>query len=112
MIARTIIRNIYGCHNSVPVEIDSANPYAWPEYHGEPGGHFTRGGTPIAHPNAYAKSGWSNMVYRCSTERITVGSQVYAWIERELDKRPRRRHAEVARLVERGRTALGPIHAC
>jgi len=32
----------------------------------------TRGGSPIRHPSAYARSGWSNMVYHASTIRIEV----------------------------------------
>lgn len=39
---------------------------------GEPGGWFTKGGTPITYPNAYAKSGWSNMKYIPSTISVEV----------------------------------------
>lgn len=39
------------------------------------GGHFTRGGSRIRHPGAYGRCGWSNMIYRCSTQRIYVGDQ-------------------------------------
>ena len=44
---------------------------------GSSGGFFTNGGTPIAHPSAYAKVGWSNMHYRCSTIRLTAG---FGWL--------------------------------
>ena len=33
----------------------------------------TRGGSPVRYPNAYAKKGWSNLVYHRSTIQITVG---------------------------------------
>ena len=72
---RTSIRSVFslGCNTSVPVTvIDGALP---PKLLGSRGGHFTRGGTRIAHPGAYAKSGWSNMVYRCATRRIVVGDK-------------------------------------
>jgi hypothetical protein len=37
----------------------------------------TRGGQRISHPNAYARKGRSNMVYRGSTNRTEVGA---AWL--------------------------------
>lgn len=52
-----------------------------PKLWGEPGGWFTRGGKPIRYPSAYSKVGFSNMVYQCSTENITVGKQ---WLKRNL----------------------------
>lgn len=40
---------------------------------GEAGGWYTRGGSPIYHPTAYAQVGWSNMEYRRDTRVIYVG---------------------------------------
>ena len=45
-----------------------------PTITGEPGGHFTKGGDRIAHPTAYSRRGWSNIVYACDTRVITVGA--------------------------------------
>lgn len=42
---------------------------------GERGGWFTSGGTPIAHPSAYCKKGWSNAVYRTSSQELHVTEQ-------------------------------------
>lgn len=44
-----------------------------PEVTGQYGGWETRGGTPVRYPSAYAKVGWSNLVYRCSSIQLTVG---------------------------------------
>lgn len=44
-----------------------------PRRAGERGGFFTRGGTPIDHPGAYSRRGWSNMVYQTSSLRVVVG---------------------------------------
>ena len=38
-------------------------------------GWETRTGIIIRHPTAYAKRGWSSMIYRHSTLRIEVGSE-------------------------------------
>ena len=67
---------------------------------GRPGGHFTKGGTPISHPGAYSKVGWSNMEYRTNDEVVEVGADwlfkrlpqaftVYMQY-RDADKRPQR----------------------
>ena len=56
-----------------PIEVvdgDHAPKVAGDEWHYE-----TRGGQVIAHPAAYSKSGWSNMVYCSSTRRVTVGRE-------------------------------------
>lgn len=60
-------------------QIDVVPGDSSPDIVGERGGHYTRGGTPIRHPSAYGRSGWSNMVYRCSTLQVTVGAQ---WLTR------------------------------
>jgi len=59
----------YHCVPIVRVTGDSA-----PVVTGSRGGHFTLGGTRIAHPSAYSRRGWSNMVYRSDTRVITVGT--------------------------------------
>ena len=41
---------------------------------GQSCGWETRGGQPIYHPSAYARVGWSSMVYVHSTRRIEVGA--------------------------------------
>lgn len=46
---------------------------AAPKLEGEPGGHFTLAGEPICYPNAYARVGRSNMVYRCDSRKVVVG---------------------------------------
>ena len=48
---------------------------------GEGGGFFTNGGTPIAHPGAYSRKGWSNMHYQCETRTVYVGEN---WINRHV----------------------------
>ena len=78
---RSQIRRIVGrsrCNNIPVVVIPGTDK---PELTGESGGWFTRGGTPIDHPSAYSRRGWSNMVYQRSTERIFVGSE---WISENL----------------------------
>ena len=59
-------------HGAVPVILTDGD-YA-PTVSGTRGGFYTRGGTPIAHPSAYAKKGFSNMVYHTSTRQIHVGA--------------------------------------
>ena len=63
--------NAYDTHVPIYV-VDGDQP---PKAYGARGGHFTRGGTRIDHPSAYSKTGWSNMVYICSTLKIKVGRQ-------------------------------------
>lgn len=41
----------------------------------------TKGGTTIYYPSAYSKTGWSNMVYVSSTNRIIVGLD---WVIKNL----------------------------
>jgi hypothetical protein len=66
---RTLIRAKFNVSNAVPV---MEGAVLAPVLIGSKGGHFTKGGDPIAHPTAYAKRGWSNMVYRASTQKIIV----------------------------------------
>jgi hypothetical protein len=58
--------------NSVPVVLVPGDQA--PILTGESGGYYTIGGTPIRHPSAYAKRGWSNMQYCTSTESVDVGA--------------------------------------
>jgi anti-sigma28 factor (negative regulator of flagellin synthesis) len=55
--------------------------------HGNRGGWFTKGGTPIEHPGAYGKVGWSNMDYRTNDEEVEVGID---WLYSTLPKTTRR----------------------
>ena len=60
-------------NNNVPIYvIDGDQP---PKAYGSKGGWFTRGGSRIDHPGSYAKSGWSNMVYRTDGRKIKVGKE-------------------------------------
>jgi hypothetical protein len=76
LAARRIVRNAADASRSnLPVVVvDGA---AEPTECGHSWHYETRGGTYIAHPSAYAKHGWSNMVYCCSTVRVEVG---YNWL--------------------------------
>lgn len=56
-----------------PVEVvegDAAPKVVGTEQHYE-----TRGGSWVRHPSAYAKVGWSNLVYVPSTVRVRVGRE-------------------------------------
>lgn len=64
---RKAVREAAKANSYVPVEVVDDQDLSEPEVHGEQGGYYTKGGSPIYHPNAYAKRGWSNMEYRCST---------------------------------------------
>lgn len=46
-----------------------------PEFVGEGFHYETMGGTRVRHPSAYAKKGWSNLRYVCSTYRVEVGAE-------------------------------------
>lgn len=61
--------------NNLPVEIVEGN--SEPTEKGRSWHYETKGGTYIAHPSAYSKFGWSNMVYVGSTRRVEVG---YGWL--------------------------------
>ena len=61
----------------VPVRLVPGNQA--PELVGERGGHFTKEGTRISHPGAYAKSGWSNMEYRTDSREVVVGAEWTPW---------------------------------
>jgi len=67
---RTDLRSRFGVSSAVPV-IESADCNA-PKLTGTRGGHFTCGGMRIRFPGAYSRSGWSNMVYICTSQVITV----------------------------------------
>lgn len=75
---RSRVRAQFGLERSrnIPVNVLPDSDQA-PELSGTAGGFFTRGGTPIAFPSAYARRGWSNMFYQCCTREISVGAK---WI--------------------------------
>ena len=62
-----------------PVQVMSGNSPA--VVSGEYGHWTTRGGTPVHYPQAYARKGWSNLVYHGSTIHATVGIN---WLEKNL----------------------------
>lgn len=58
-------------HRSIPVEIVAGN--SPPKLTGCSYHWTTRGGTPVRHPSAYSRKGWSNLVYHHSTLCVRVG---------------------------------------
>lgn len=50
-----------------------------PRVVGECAHYQTRGGARVWHPSAYARKGWSSLVYCCATRRVEVGA---AWLDR------------------------------
>ena len=70
---RTAVRKLAGSYRACPVEI-IFNSSKKPKVVGSGWHYETRGGRYIDHPNAYAKTGWSNMVYCASTVRVEVGA--------------------------------------
>ena len=75
-IRRAILKSADETQSNIRIEILPGIAFA-PRSVGESWHYETRGGTLIRHPNAYAKRGWSNMVYVRSTRRIIVGEE---WI--------------------------------
>lgn len=68
-------------HWSIPIVVIEGADF--PKQKGTSYHYETRGGTIIYHPSSYSKTGWSNMVYMPSTNRIEVGKD---WILKELRK--------------------------
>ena len=75
---RQEIRRKFGATVHVPIVLAEVDK---PTIDGSYGGWFTKGGTPISHPSAYSRSGWSNMTYECSTRRILVPPNFYCCAE-------------------------------
>lgn len=76
---RRLLREMFGFNPSYgTIWVDVIEDASAPRPKGRSGGFFTMGGTRIHHPSAYAKKGWSNMQYCCSTLRIVVGR---GWLE-------------------------------
>jgi len=70
-IRAAIRRGAFATGSTCPIFIEPGdNP---PEFRGEGFRWETRGGQPVKYPKAYAKKGWSNLVYKNSTRRISVG---------------------------------------
>ena len=70
---RRLVRSFASAENNLPVEVVDGNQE--PAREGHSFGWETRGGTPIQHPSAYSKRGWSNMVYVPSTRCVVVGRE-------------------------------------
>lgn len=66
-----------GADSRCPVRVEPGD--AAPHIDGESWHYETRTGIPIRHPSAYAKRGWSSMVYYSSTFAVIVGEQ---WLVR------------------------------
>lgn len=56
-----------------PYPIETVDGFAAPAVVGESNHYTTRTGRPVYHPSAYARKGWSSLVYHHSTVRIRVG---------------------------------------
>jgi hypothetical protein len=70
---RTVREAADASRPNLPVEVvDGASG---PRECGHSWHYETRGGTRIDHPSAYARTGWSNMVYCHSTRRVEVGRE-------------------------------------
>jgi len=68
-----VVRAEVGLSGS-PYPIKVVNGFQEPTTEGRKSRYTTRTGLPIYHPSAYAKRGWSSMVYHCSTLEIVVGA--------------------------------------
>lgn len=66
---RALIRAQFNVSNAVPV---IEGEVLAPILVGSAGGHFTKSGDRISYPGAYSKKGFSNMVYKTSTQKIIV----------------------------------------
>lgn len=79
LAARRAARKLAGAHASCPVYVvegNAAPAIAGQSYHWE-----TRGGRRVYHPSAYARTGWSNLVYVSSTLCVEVGAE---WLAANL----------------------------
>lgn len=56
-----------------PYPIEDKDGFAAPKLVGKSYHYTTRTGLPVYHPSAYARKGWSSLVYHGSTLRIVVG---------------------------------------
>lgn len=80
---RRVLRLRAGRHVSDAVPVVAVEGSARPRLTGSPGGYFTPGGRPVAHPNAYRRA-WGKPIYRPSTERVTVGAGYVLRLARSL----------------------------
>lgn len=71
---RTILRSADQSQANIYIEVIPGIALA-PRTVGESWHYETRTGLRIYHPSAYAKRGWSSMVYCASTRRVVVGEQ-------------------------------------
>jgi hypothetical protein len=96
---RTQLRVLAGLsvRDRTPVELVPGD--APPVVRGEPWHYETRGGRLVHYPNAYARVGWSNLVYVHSTVRLVVGEE---WLRAH---RPELLEAALAERAERERQA-------
>jgi hypothetical protein len=78
---RRQVRQIANADSNIPVEVVDGDQA--PKREGQGFGWETRGGTPIRHPSAYARKGWSNIVYVRSTRCVTVGRE---WLAKHMGR--------------------------
>lgn len=71
--ARRAVRRAAGLGAGEGVPIVVVRGEIPPTLDGEKQHYETRGGTRVRHPSAYARKGWSNLVYRHSTRCVVVG---------------------------------------
>ena len=71
--ARRAVRRAAGLGSGSGVPIVIVRGDVPPTLDGERQHYETRGGTRVRHPSAYARIGWSNLVYCHSTRRVVVG---------------------------------------
>jgi hypothetical protein len=69
--ARRLARQAAGAHTNCPVEIVAGNTS--PHVTGESYHWTTRTGIRVRHPSAYARVGWSSLVYCSSSLAVQVG---------------------------------------
>ena len=111
MLVSTFFRNLVNVPNNVPiVPVDQDQEI---KITGKRGGTFTRGGTRILHPTTYAKSGWSNMVYKTDTRKIEVPSAIFIRLSAIFNKTSEKKHKDVAERFNKffAKTRKRPIKA-
>lgn len=72
--AKRTARKAVGAHANCPVVVVAG--ITAPRIAGESWHYRTRGGTLVHYPSAYARRGWSNLVYHASTLRVEIPAEV------------------------------------
>lgn len=83
---RRVLRRRAKALDRVPVRV--VRGHRAPRARGRLGHYTTPTGKPIHYPNAYARRGWSSMVYHHSTARVEVGVDwLLRWREQQHEGR-------------------------